>query len=142
MKKVMLAIMTTLTLAGLLSSTTVSANSYSNTYYYQQRKQREESLNYKKDSTKVNINDFEYLTYSERESFKTNIEHSYDENYMEEVVRQALALSNEKRNLMIEYDSLINKGHKLSVPVERNELAEYNLQDLKQIVKDLQSSRR
>lgn len=67
MKKVMLAIMTTLTLAGLLSSTTVSANSYSNTYYYQQRKQREESLNYKKDSTKVNINDFEYLTYSERE---------------------------------------------------------------------------
>ncbi|MGP6356049.1 hypothetical protein [Streptococcus dysgalactiae] len=43
---------------------------------------------------------------------------------------------------MIEYDSLINKGHKLSVPVERNELAEYNLQDLKQIVKDLQSSRR
>ncbi|WP_434770857.1 hypothetical protein AB1I21_03210 [Streptococcus dysgalactiae subsp. equisimilis] len=138
----MLAIMTTLTLAGLLSSTTVSANSYSNTYYYQQRKQREESLNYKKDSTKVNINDFEYLTYSERESFKTNIEHSYDENYMEEVVRQALALSNEKRNLMIEYDSLINKGHKLSVPVERNELAEYNLQDLKQIVKDLQSSRR
>lgn len=63
----MLAIMTTLTLAGLLSSTTVSANSYSNTYYYQQRKQREESLNYKKDSTKVNINDFEYLTYSERE---------------------------------------------------------------------------
>lgn len=134
--------MTTLTLAGLLSSTTVSANSYSNTYYYQQRKQREESLNYKKDSTKVNINDFEYLTYSERESFKTNIEHSYDENYMEEVVRQALALSNEKRNLMIEYDSLINKGHKLSVPVERNELAEYNLQDLKQIVKDLQSSRR
>ncbi|XHX25148.1 hypothetical protein ABVA29_03230 [Streptococcus dysgalactiae subsp. equisimilis] len=142
MKKVMLAIMTTLTLAGLLSSTTVSANSYSNTYYYQQRKQREDSLNYKKDSTKVNINDFEYLTYSERESFKTNIEHSYDENYMEEVVRQALALSNEKRNLMIEYDSLINKGHKLSVPVERNELAEYNLQDLKQIVKDLQSSRR
>lgn len=142
MKKVMLAIMTTLTLAGLLSSTTVSANSYSNTYYYQQRKQREESLNYKKDSTKVNINDFEYLTYSERESFKTNIEHSYDENYMEEVVRPALALSNEKRNLMIEYDSLINKGHKLSVPVERNELAEYNLQDLKQIVKDLQSSRR
>lgn len=142
MKKVMLAIMTTLTLAGLLSSTTVSANSYSNTYYYQQRKQREESLNYKKDSTKVNINNFEYLTYSERESFKTNIEHSYDENYMEEVVRQALALSNEKRNLMIEYDSLINKGHKLSVPVERNELAEYNLQDLKQIVKDLQSSRR
>lgn len=142
MKKVMLAIMTTLTLAGLLSSTTVSANSYSNTYYYQQRKQREESLNYKKDSTKVNINDFEYLTYSERESFKTNIEHSYDENYMEEVVRQALALSNEKRNLMIEYDSLINKGHKLSVPVERNELAEYNLQDFKQIVKDLQSSRR
>lgn len=142
MKKVMLAIMTTLTLAGLLSSTTVSANSYSNTYYYQQRKQREESLNYKKDSTKVNINDFEYLTYSERESFKTNIEHSYDENYMEEVVIQALALSNEKRNLMIEYDSLINKGHKLSVPVERNELAEYNLQDLKQIVKDLQSSRR
>lgn len=142
MKKVMLAIMTTLTLAGLLSSTTVSANSYSNTYYYQQRKQREESLNYKKDSTKVNINDFEYLTYSERESFKTNIEHSYDENYMEEVVRQALALSNEKRNLMIEYDSLINKGHKLSVPVERNELAEYNLQDIKQIVKDLQSSRR
>ncbi|XHW28963.1 hypothetical protein ABVA02_03220 [Streptococcus dysgalactiae subsp. equisimilis] len=142
MKKVMLAIMTTLTLAGLLSSTTVSANSYSNTYYYQQRKQREESLNYKKDSTKVNINDFEYFTYSERESFKTNIEHSYDENYMEEVVRQALALSNEKRNLMIEYDSLINKGHKLSVPVERNELAEYNLQDLKQIVKDLQSSRR
>ncbi|XHW40816.1 hypothetical protein ABVA32_03245 [Streptococcus dysgalactiae subsp. equisimilis] len=142
MKKVMLAIMTTLTLAGFLSSTTVSANSYSNTYYYQQRKQREESLNYKKDSTKVNINDFEYLTYSERESFKTNIEHSYDENYMEEVVRQALALSNEKRNLMIEYDSLINKGHKLSVPVERNELAEYNLQDLKQIVKDLQSSRR
>ncbi|WP_258329020.1 hypothetical protein [Streptococcus dysgalactiae] len=142
MKKVMLAIMTTLTLAGLLSSTTVSANSYSNTYYYQQRKQREESLNYKKDSTKVNINDFEYLTYSERESFKTNIEHSYDENYMEEVVRQALALSNEKGNLMIEYDSLINKGHKLSVPVERNELAEYNLQDLKQIVKDLQSSRR
>lgn len=138
----MLAIMTTLTLAGLLSSTTVSANSYSNTYYYQQRKQREESLNYKKDSTKVNINDFEYLTYSERESFKTNIEHSYDENYMEEVVRQALALSNEKRNLMIEYDSLINKGPKLSVPVERNELAEYNLQDLKQIVKDLQSSRR
>lgn len=138
----MLAIMTTLTLAGLLSSTTVSANSYSNTYYYQQRKQREESLNYKKDSTKVNINDFEYLTYSERESFKTNIEHSYDENYMEEVVRQALALSNEKGNLMIEYDSLINKGHKLSVPVERNELAEYNLQDLKQIVKDLQSSRR
>ncbi|WP_232043405.1 hypothetical protein [Streptococcus dysgalactiae] len=138
----MLAIMATLTLAGLLSSTTVSANSYSNTYYYQQRKQREESLNYKKDSTKVNINDFEYLTYSERESFKTNIEHSYDENYMEEVVRQALALSNEKRNLMIEYDSLINKGHKLSVPVERNELAEYNLQDLKQIVKDLQSSRR
>ncbi|CAM3307451.1 chromosome partition protein [Streptococcus dysgalactiae subsp. equisimilis] len=134
--------MATLTLAGLLSSTTVSANSYSNTYYYQQRKQREESLNYKKDSTKVNINDFEYLTYSERESFKTNIEHSYDENYMEEVVRQALALSNEKRNLMIEYDSLINKGHKLSVPVERNELAEYNLQDLKQIVKDLQSSRR
>lgn len=142
MKKVMLAIMTTLTLAGLLSSTTVSANSYSNTYYYQQRKQQEESLNYKKDSTKVNINDFEYLTYSERESFKTNIEHSYDENYMEEVVRQALALSNEKGNLMIEYDSLINKGHKLSVPVERNELAEYNLQDLKQIVKDLQSSRR
>lgn len=142
MKKVMLAIMTTLTLAGLLSSTTVSANSYSNTYYYQQRKQREESLNYKKDSTKVNINDFEYLTYSERESFKTNIEHSYDENYMEEVVRQALALSNEKGNLMIEYDSLINRGRKLSVPVERNELAEYNLQDLKQIVKDLQSSRR
>ncbi|QJD61540.1 hypothetical protein [Streptococcus dysgalactiae] len=63
----MLAIMATLTLAGLLSSTTVSANSYSNTYYYQQSKQREESLNYKKDSTKVNINDFEYLTYSERE---------------------------------------------------------------------------
>ncbi|GET70522.1 hypothetical protein KNZ04_03320 [Streptococcus dysgalactiae subsp. equisimilis] len=77
-----------------------------------------------------------------KESFKTNIEHSYDENYMEEVVRQALALSNEKGNLMIEYDSLINKGHKLSVPVERNELAEYNLQDLKQILKDLQSSRR
>ncbi|QZT27845.1 GA module-containing protein [Streptococcus dysgalactiae] len=96
-------------------------------------------MNYKKQTSRDNINVLDYLTDKEKAYFERTIDNSYDEEAISRIVEQAVAASNQKGNLILKYDSLVRSGQYSDMPDERNVISSYELEDIKCIVNRLES---
>lgn len=148
----MLAIMTTLTLAGLLSSTTVSANSYSNwNLTPEQRKQMfKERKDYREKARSLiiiferqrkemieNLKAFSDLTEKEKSEFITRVVRSSSLEEINIIHTEAVDRVNDKSHLYNEYRQKLRSGYRDSVTIDKSELRLYDYQNLKEIVEHL-----
>ncbi|MCL6221879.1 hypothetical protein BBG06_02655 [Streptococcus dysgalactiae subsp. equisimilis] len=152
MKKVMLAIMATLTLAGLLSSTIVSANTQNFGYLSREEMSRRlkelrearqgrsiVSTVEKKRNEVINDIDkgFEDLTVKEKDDFITRAKNSDTVKALEEIFKEAVDRVVAKTNLYNKYAELLRSGYRDSVTIDKSELRLYDYQNLKEIVEHL-----
>lgn len=148
----MLAIMATLTLAGLLSSTTVSANSYSNwNLTPEQRKQIfKERKDYREKARSLiiiferqrkemieNLKAFSDLTEKEKSEFITRVVRSSSLEEINIIHTEAVDRVNDKSHLYNEYRQKLRSGYRDSVTIDKSELRLYDYQNLKEIVEHL-----
>ncbi|BCK47220.1 MULTISPECIES: hypothetical protein [Streptococcus] len=148
----MLAIMATLTLAGLLSSTTVSANSYSNwNLTPEQRKQMfKERKDYREKARSLiiiferqrkemieNLKAFSDLTEKEKSEFITRVVRSSSLEEINIIHTEAVDRVNDKSHLYNEYRQKLRSGYRDSVTIDKSELRLYDYQNLKEIVEHL-----
>lgn len=148
----MLAIMATLTLAGLLSSTTVSANSYSNwNLTPEQRKQMfKERKDYREKARSLiiiferqrkemieNLKAFSDLTEKEKSEFITRVVRSSSLEEINIIHTEAVDRVNDKSRLYNEYRQKLRSGYRDSVTIDKSELRLYDYQNLKEIVEHL-----
>ncbi|SUN65688.1 chromosome partition protein [Streptococcus sp. NCTC 11567] len=144
--------MATLTLAGLLSSTTVSANSYSNwNLTPEQRKQMfKERKDYREKARSLiiiferqrkemieNLKAFSDLTEKEKSEFITRVVRSSSLEEINIIHTEAVDRVNDKSHLYNEYRQKLRSGYRDSVTIDKSELRLYDYQNLKEIVEHL-----